>query len=301
MQFPRNDTLESSEEYLRTYVNCIVSQLIEFVKCLEFCILSSVIVLYLILCLSLYLILSNLDTLNRSSKGIKSKQRILFVTSHPDDECMFFAPAILNLTRQPDKNVFLLCLSCGDYYKQGKLRKEELWKSCAILGIPESNIFLQKVSALPDDPNVKWDENVIYNLVINYVESLKFDAVVTFDKDGVSGHSNHKSIYYGLANPVANKAFPEHCSVFCLDSVNKFRKYSIIFDLLLSICFSSNWFLLSPSECRLVKKALHAHKTQYLWYRKIYIWISRYAYMNTYSLLCANEAIFDIDYRHLSI
>lgn len=115
MQFPRNDTLESSEDYLRTYVNCIVSQFIEIVKCLEVYTLSIVIVSYLILCLSLYLILSNLNTLKRSSKGIKSKQRILFVTSHPDDECMFFAPAILNLTRQPDKTVFLLCLSCGKF------------------------------------------------------------------------------------------------------------------------------------------------------------------------------------------
>jgi len=39
--------------------------------------------------------------------------RVLFVTAHPDDECMFFAPTILTLTRSGQYDVFLLCLSSG--------------------------------------------------------------------------------------------------------------------------------------------------------------------------------------------
>lgn len=34
--------------------------------------------------------------------------------------------------------------SAGDYYQKGKQRKQELWNSCTTLGIPESNIFLQR-------------------------------------------------------------------------------------------------------------------------------------------------------------
>jgi len=41
--------------------------------------------------------------------------RVMFVTAHPDDECMFFAPTILTLTRSGQYDVFLLCLSSGDF------------------------------------------------------------------------------------------------------------------------------------------------------------------------------------------
>jgi len=41
--------------------------------------------------------------------------RVLFVIAHPDDECMFFAPTILALTRCGQYDVFLLCLSSGEF------------------------------------------------------------------------------------------------------------------------------------------------------------------------------------------
>ena len=39
--------------------------------------------------------------------------RILLITAHPDDECMFFAPTILSLGRSVRAELFLLCLSEG--------------------------------------------------------------------------------------------------------------------------------------------------------------------------------------------
>lgn len=42
------------------------------------------------------------------------------------------------------------------------------------------NLLFCRISVLPDDPNVVWNENVIFNLVINYVETLHFDAVRNF-------------------------------------------------------------------------------------------------------------------------
>lgn len=41
--------------------------------------------------------------------------RILLITAHPDDECMFFAPIVLSLGRSVRAEVFLLCLSEGMY------------------------------------------------------------------------------------------------------------------------------------------------------------------------------------------
>lgn len=56
-------------------------------------------------------------TLRRYARvGIRLERqtgRVLFVIAHPDDECMFFAPTILKLTRSGQYDVFLLCLSSG--------------------------------------------------------------------------------------------------------------------------------------------------------------------------------------------
>ncbi|XP_068585541.1 N-acetylglucosaminyl-phosphatidylinositol de-N-acetylase isoform X2 [Cebidichthys violaceus] len=65
----------------------------------------------------------------------------LIVTAHPDDECMFFAPTIVQLV-ELNANVHLLCLSAGNYYNQGAQRKQELLNSCAVLGIPDSRITI---------------------------------------------------------------------------------------------------------------------------------------------------------------
>lgn len=46
------------------------------------------------------------------TKSINCK-RVLFITSHPDDEVMFFGPTILHLMKQPDVQVYLICLSTG--------------------------------------------------------------------------------------------------------------------------------------------------------------------------------------------
>ena len=44
--------------------------------------------------------------------SLKTEGRVLLITAHPDDESMFFAPAIIALT-QANVEVFLLCLSEG--------------------------------------------------------------------------------------------------------------------------------------------------------------------------------------------
>lgn len=44
----------------------------------------------------------------------------------------------------------------------------------------------------------KWCEETIRNYVLKYVVDNKIKAVFTFDEGGVSGHPNHKSIYYSL-------------------------------------------------------------------------------------------------------
>lgn len=47
------------------------------------------------------------------SKRISGVHRVLLVTAHPDDECMFFGPAIVALSKTFDTRVYVVCLSPG--------------------------------------------------------------------------------------------------------------------------------------------------------------------------------------------
>lgn len=40
--------------------------------------------------------------------------RVLLVTAHPDDECMFFGPVIQKLSKVEDIRLYLMCLSVGN-------------------------------------------------------------------------------------------------------------------------------------------------------------------------------------------
>ena len=79
-------------------------------------------------------------------KMLKEAKRVLIITSHPDDETMFFGPTILSLCRGKSNflpsNLFLLCMSTGDHKSMGARRKHELYEACRILGIPEENITI---------------------------------------------------------------------------------------------------------------------------------------------------------------
>jgi N-acetylglucosaminylphosphatidylinositol deacetylase len=81
-------------------------------------------------------------------------ERILFLTAHPDDECMFFAPTITALTSRMKfgldysteystskayPEVFSLCLSVGDADGLGNVRRDELRRSLDVLGIKSEN------------------------------------------------------------------------------------------------------------------------------------------------------------------
>lgn len=99
---------------------------------------------------------------------INANDRILLLTAHPDDECMFFAPSILAFNtgrpssheeREPSNSVaseksselFSLCLSTGDADGLGMTRRKELEQSLRILGIPPTNSWVIDNSYVSDN------------------------------------------------------------------------------------------------------------------------------------------------------
>lgn len=162
---------------------------------------------YLALCILMYACIVQWEILT-FQKEILNPKRVLLIIAHPDDECMFFGPTIFNLLKVEKCVVYLLCLSTGANYGMGKIRKNELYKACRVLGIREENIIIQNHTLLPDAMDVNWPIDLVSQIVLHQVETYDIDTLLTFDRHGVSRHLNHCSIYYAIANLCMNKQLP---------------------------------------------------------------------------------------------
>lgn len=53
----------------------------------------------------------------RMMLDLESKpHRVLLITAHPDDECMFFGPTVQKLTKMKDVRLYLMCMSVGNSF-----------------------------------------------------------------------------------------------------------------------------------------------------------------------------------------
>lgn len=129
----------------------------------------------------------------------------------------------------------------GDYDKQGYQRKDELWESCRVFNIKPQDITLIHCTQLPDDPNVEWKVELVSQLILNYIEALDIELLITFDKDGISQHKNHQAIYYATASLCLSGLMPPTCRILVLETVNVIRKYLSFFDVLISLMLSTSW------------------------------------------------------------
>lgn len=59
-----------------------------------------------------------------------------------------------------------------------------------------------------DDPQVHWKAETIASQILKEVESLDIDALITFDREGVSHHPNHCAIYYATASLCLARLIP---------------------------------------------------------------------------------------------
>ena len=99
--------------------------------------------------------------------------RALLVTAHPDDEAMFFAPAVLCLARSVE--VHILCLSSGDYDGLGAVRARELPHACACLGVPPARVRVLDDPQLRDGPCTHWPaahEDRIYLSIPSFASGI---------------------------------------------------------------------------------------------------------------------------------
>lgn len=70
------------------------------------------VLIYCVLCVLLYVGIVRWRVLE-FRRDVRSPKRVLLVIAHPDDECMFFGPTVLNFTGNKDCTLYLMCLSTG--------------------------------------------------------------------------------------------------------------------------------------------------------------------------------------------
>ncbi|KAJ8516770.1 hypothetical protein ONZ45_g5957 [Pleurotus djamor] len=216
--------------------------------------------------------------------------------THPDDECMFFAPTLLALRRESSgktPEIHSLCLSTGDADGLGDIRSLELEGSLDILGVKKENRKIVDHPKLKDNFTTTWDAEVIADFVWQYVTAHHITTILTFDEDGVSGHPNHKSIPHAVLQLAKDMDSP-HASVsiaprvFTLVSTPLLRKYigpvDAVFTKMItskdSMTFVSHW----RDYFRAIS-AMRAHQSQLVWFRYLYVSFSRYMWVNEWKEL----------------
>jgi len=131
----------------------------------------------------------------------------LLIVAHPDDESMFFLPALRNLlttccnndsnnSSGSNSNVRVLCLSNGDYQSisDGPIRTSEMYAACSIIGIKSQYATVVNDVRLRDGPNEVWNSNVLCEIILDYICNNLLPSFDANDNNGASsGERTNKS------------------------------------------------------------------------------------------------------------
>lgn len=220
--------------------------------------------------------------------------RLLVVVAHPDDETMFFAPSILALARRGIE-LHVLCLSTGDYDGLGAVRATELPRACECLDVPAHRVHIRDDPKLRDGPHAHWPVEHIAALVAAELDVIGASRVLTFDAHGVSRHPNHVAVHRGV------RLVATHCRstapvIFELRSTGPLRRFIGACAAPLAVLWWWWWhcrrlgakpradetdtvLCVSLNPWR-VHRAMVQHWSQYVWFRRLYVVLSRYVWVN---------------------
>jgi N-acetylglucosaminylphosphatidylinositol deacetylase len=249
---------------------------------------------------------SSLKPLEEGKNGHPlKKKRVILVTAHPDDESMFFLPLIhaFHHDNQHTKwEIFLLCLSRGNFDGLGVIREQEMKTCGTFLGLQEKNIFVLEDPKLQDGMQNKWDPNHIAEIVTSFTQEHDIEVVFTFDNYGISGHPNHIAVYHGVQRAIQSSAtnsssFSSSSSSstttrhllhgWKLESTTLWRKFIGVLDTLFSLQDNSLFvFVFHP---RWNYQAMALHVSQFVWYRRLFVIFSRYSFINTFTPISTTE------------
>ncbi|KAJ1455698.1 putative deacetylase LmbE-like domain-containing protein [Pelagophyceae sp. CCMP2097] len=215
----------------------------------------------------------------------------IFVISHPDDEAMFFFPSLTALAKSCD--VTVLSLSNGGADGLGRTRTAEMAAAAHLGGYTAVVVDDTK---LRDGFSSKWHAadvaRVVQPHVLRVSEKARSVAVVTFDGLGVSRHPNHVDTSIGVDWLFANALRREAAvagttiSLYHLESLRWWspRRFLALLDicttLMLAAAAGQTGLVFVNLRLCAVWRAMAAHASQFVWYRRLFVVFSRYAYVN---------------------
>jgi N-acetylglucosaminylphosphatidylinositol deacetylase len=199
--------------------------------------------------------------------------RFLLVIAHPDDEVIFFRPT-MSILQSEGKEVYILCLTEGDHEGLGIIRTEELYESAATFGIPRSRVEIKQYR---DGRQEVWDLEAVKRDVSSFSREHDIQAIITFDDYGVTGHINHVSCYEAVRDLKGEQ--------IGLSLMSRSVWIKGLGPLSVFVHDPSADYVLSSENVTKSWRHMKVHESQFVWYRKLLILISRYSYVNAYKTI----------------
>ncbi|GJP35014.1 hypothetical protein CLOM_g19480 [Closterium sp. NIES-68] len=259
------------------------------------------------------------DAARRGGGGVGMDGEVAagLVIAHPDDESMFFVPTLRALVARPSAvrrfitsapqadsmeegaacSVHILCLSSGNAEGLGATRTDELRAAATTLGIAQSCVDVVDHPQLQDGMDQSWPSDVIAGLVSDFVKRHQIKMLLTFDDWGVSGHPNHRAISHALRGMVQDGSLT--IPLWTLESALLHIKFLGLLGVLAMwlhalltrqlswagnrICF------ICPSMLPSVR-AMCAHRSQFVWFRWLFVLFSVYTFINTLTRVAPHSA-----------
>eukprot|EP01036_Dinobryon_divergens_P029606 gene29606-38728_t len=187
--------------------------------------------------------------------------------------------------------VSILCLSNGNAEGLGTIRTKELKKCCSLFNIDADRVFIIDHDRLQDGMNNVWPEEIVSDIIIEFTRLLNPDIIITFDERGVSGHINHIAAFRGLQMAYTGTLKRERPKLLALSLQSKglCRKFAGILDILISYMNLTLrrevYVVCSMLSLINALRGIFIHRSQNLWYRRIFILVSSFSYVNSFNKL----------------
>eukprot|EP00252_Welwitschia_mirabilis_P000821 TRINITY_DN10805_c0_g1_i1.p1 TRINITY_DN10805_c0_g1~~TRINITY_DN10805_c0_g1_i1.p1 ORF type:complete len:173 (+),score=20.32 TRINITY_DN10805_c0_g1_i1:345-863(+) len=163
-------------------------------------------------------------------------------------------------------------------------------KACLVLKVPVSSVTILDHVELQDGFDKPWSHAFVAEIIHDAVAAHDINTIITFDKHGVSSHPQHCAVHYGVGNFLKetkrlSEGQQKSISGWELLTTNVMRKYSGPLDIWLSILYTL-WLSKGTSYCVFNKRpylcfvAMAQHDSQWIWYRKLFVMLSSYSYIN---------------------
>jgi len=173
-----------------------------------------------------------------------------------------------------------------------------LKKCCCLFKIDAERVFIVNHDRMQDGMSNIWPEEVVSDTIIEFVRLLNPDVVISFDERGVSGHPNHIATFRGLQLAYTSTLKRERPKLLALTLQSKgiCRKFSGMLDILVS-CLKLALHREVYVVCSVLgvinaaMRGIFIHRSQNVWYRRIFILISSFSYVNSFNKLVWLAAI----------